>query len=273
MKYKLIASDLDETLLNDQKHVDAKTCQAILQARKQGVIFVPCTGRGFTLIRRTLRELNLLNAQNEYVISFNGSVVTENYQEQVIQQVLMNYDTINTLFEIGIRNHLAMHVYTLRDVFVYNMNADENDYLSRLGFQYHTLAQPSISLLQDQPMEKILYMNKDRSELDDVRSQIPSDLLAQLTVTYSSNRYMEFNPLGINKGQGLLQLLQHLHIKPEETIAIGDSFNDIEMLKVAGLGVAVKNAVPEVKDVANYVTNNDYNHDAVAEVIKKFVLD
>ena len=50
MKYKLIASDLDETLLNDQKHVDAKTCQAILQARKQGVIFVPCTGRGFTLI-------------------------------------------------------------------------------------------------------------------------------------------------------------------------------------------------------------------------------
>ncbi|MBA1393070.1 HAD family phosphatase [Lactobacillus sp. XV13L] len=272
MKYKLIASDLDETLLNDEKHVDEKTRAAVQAARQLGVIFVPNTGRGFTLIRQTLAELGLMDAVGEYVISFNGGTITENHQERVISKVEMSFAEINTLFQIGVKNRVTMHLYTLTDIYVYNIDDDEKQYLDKMGFQYHTFTKPSIEFLKDQTLMKMLYKDKDRSSLDDLYSQIPTAVLDDTTYTCSSNRYMEFNKKGVNKGKGLLQLAQILKIKPAEIIAIGDNSNDLSMIKAAGLGVAVQNATKEIKDAANYVTSNDYNHDAVAEVIKKFIL-
>ena len=272
MKYKLIASDLDETLLNDDKHVGLKTLQAIAAARQLGVHFVPVTGRGFTLIRRTLTELNVKDAAQEYVISFNGAAITENKDEQVLTKKLMDFQTINTLFQIGVKNQAVMHIYTLTDIYVYNMDKDEKEYLDKMGFSYCDFSQPSIMFLKDQPLIKISYKDKERANLDDLYSQIPASILEKTAVTYSSNRYMEFNQAGVNKGQGLLKLGQFLNIKPSEIIAIGDSANDLSMIRMSGLGVAVQNAATEIKDNANYVTSNDYNHNAVAEVIKKFIL-
>ncbi|RHW50056.1 Cof-type HAD-IIB family hydrolase [Bombilactobacillus bombi] len=272
MKYKLVASDLDETLLNDEKHVGQKTQEAIAMARDLGVIFVPNTGRGFTLIHQTLSELNLTEASNEYVISFNGSAITENRNERVIAKTLMDFATVNTLFQVGVKNKATMHIYTLTDIYVYNIENDEKNYLDKMGFAYHVFDEPSLDFLQNQPLIKMLYKDKERANLDDLHSQIPQDILTNTTCTYSSNRYMEFNKAGINKGKGLLELAEILNIKPTEIIAIGDNTNDLSMIRVAGLGVAVQNAAKEVKDAANYVTSNDYNHDAVAEVIKKFIL-
>lgn len=272
MKYKLIASDLDETLLNDNKHVDLKTIQAISAARQLGVRFVPVTGRGFASIRRTLNELNLKDAAQEYVISFNGGVITENKNERILNENLMDFSTINILFQIGVKNQAVMHIYTLTDIYVYNMDNDEKEYLDKMGFKYYNFKLPSIIFLKDQPLIKILYKDKERANLDDLYSQIPASLLEKTTVTYSSNRYIEFNQLGVNKGHGLFKLSQFLKIKPAEIIAIGDSPNDLNMIRMSGLGVAVQNSAKGIKDNANYVTSNDYNHNAVAEVIKKFIL-
>ena len=77
--------------------------------------------------------------------------------------------------------------------------------------------------------------------------------------------------LNIDKGTGVKDLLEKINIDPSEAIAIGDNFNDIPMIENVGMGVAVKNGVDEIKSVANYVTENDNNHNAVAEVIQKFI--
>lgn len=91
-------------------------------------------------------------------------------------------------------------------------------------------------------------------------------------VSYSSNRYMEFNALGVDKGQGLIDLANKLGIAIEETIAVGDNYNDMAMLKVAGLSVAANNAVDDVKAACDYTTNANNNEGVVAELIEKFIL-
>lgn len=272
MKYKLIASDLDETLLDEQKNIGDKTLEAIKKAKDLGVYFVPNTGRGFTLIRKTIDQLNVTDKENEYVVSFNGSAITENKNENVLSYDLMNYEEINQLFKIGVENNLPMHIYTLREIYVYNLNEDEKDYLSRMGFDYIELTEPSLDKLADEQWVKILFMDKDQDNLKSIYETIPQGIKDDTSVTYSSNRYMEFNKTGIDKGYGLLKLADILNVKPVEIIAVGDNMNDLPMLKTAGLAVAVQNAVPEVKTVADYVTESDFNNDAVAEIIEKFIL-
>jgi hydroxymethylpyrimidine pyrophosphatase-like HAD family hydrolase len=91
-------------------------------------------------------------------------------------------------------------------------------------------------------------------------------------VSYSSNRYMEFNSLGVDKGNGLIDLAKLLNIDIKDTIAVGDNYNDMAMLKVAGLSVAAGNAVEDVKKVCDYTTKADNNEGVVAELIEKFIL-
>ena len=92
-------------------------------------------------------------------------------------------------------------------------------------------------------------------------------------VSYSSNRYMEFNALGVDKGQGLIDLADKLSIAIEDTIAVGDNYNDMAMLKVAGLAVAANNAVDEVKAACDYTTKANNNEGVVAELIEKFIFN
>ncbi|BDR58958.1 Cof-type HAD-IIB family hydrolase [Xylocopilactobacillus apicola] len=273
MKYKLIASDLDETLLNDDKHVGEKTREAIRKARAKGVLFVPNGGRGYTLIRQTLDEIDALNKPGEYVVSFNGSVITENKNERVIEKTLMDFDLINQLFQIGEDHSLPMHIYCMEEIYVCNLNESEKDYLDRMGFPYQVFDEPSIDFLRDQPLVKMLFMNQDRSQLEALREEVPKDVLDVTTTTYSSNRYLEFNTGGVNKGKGLLQLAKLLDISPEEIIAVGDNSNDLSMIEAAGLGVAVENAIPEIKKAADHVLDCDNNHDSVAELIERFILN
>ena len=96
-------------------------------------------------------------------------------------------------------------------------------------------------------------------------------LTEKVGVFFSGEDILEFNPYNIDKGTGVKDLLEKINIDPSEAIAIGDNFNDIPMIENVGMGVAVKNGVDEIKSVANYVTENDNNHNAVAEVIQKFI--
>ena len=83
---------------------------------------------------------------------------------------------------------------------------------------------------------------------------------------------MEIFPNGCNKDVGIRILAEKYHIPQEDTVAIGDSDNDVAMIEYAHIGIAVKNGIPEIRKAADYVTENDNNHDAIAEVIEKFVL-
>ena len=97
-------------------------------------------------------------------------------------------------------------------------------------------------------------------------------LLDDITVSFSSNRYIEFMHKGVNKGAGLLKLADILGVRPEETMAIGDNINDIDMLKAAGLSIGVRNLNPAIRQYCDVVTDATNNEGAVAEAIEKYVL-
>ena len=131
----------------------------------------------------------------------------------------------------------------------------------------------NIDNLKNDRIAKILYQKKDMNYLKKIAADLKDDIENKACASYSSNRYLEFNAPGVNKGYGLKWLASYLNIDLDKTIAIGDNYNDVEMIKQAKLGVCVACGDDEIKSIANYVTKLDYNQGAVKEVIEKFILE
>lgn len=272
--YRLIASDLDETLLNDDRDVPERVRRAVAAARERGVRFVLSTGRPYGSTHRTLEQLDLLGREGEYVISFNGGVITENVDERPLTTCSLDPETAETLYARGVELGLTMHVYTLGTVYIYRYVPEERAYVEG-RMDIAETSETSLEFLREkgEPVVKMLYMSSDMDRLRALERELAgAGVTDGLDVCYSSNRYLEFNAPGVNKGAGLMELARRLGVRPEETMAIGDSSNDIAMIRDAGLGVAVSNASDEAKAVADYVCELDNNAGAVAEAIERFVL-
>lgn len=274
MGYKLIACDLDETLLNDEHLVGAKNVAAIKRAREEyGVKFVPATGRGFMQIQPELKELQLYDLEGEYVISFNGGALTENKNNRIIEFKGLEFSKMKEIFEAGLNFDVCIHVYTPDNLYVFNLSESERQRIKNQKLEAVYPEVNSVDFLKDTPISKILYQNVDVPYLMSLEEGLKPITDGHCAVSYSSNRYMEFNALGVDKGQGLIDLANKLGIAIEETIAVGDNYNDMAMLKVAGLSVAANNAVDDVKAACDYATNANNNEGVVAELIEKFIFN
>lgn len=274
MGYKLIACDLDETLLNDEHLVGAKNVAAIKRAREEyGVKFVPATGRGFMQIQPELKELQLYDLEGEYVISFNGGALTENKNNRIIEFKGLEFSKMKEIFEAGLNFDVCIHVYTPDNLYVFNLSESERQRIKNQKLEAVYPEVNSVDFLKDTPISKILYQNVDVPYLMSLEEGLKPITDGHCAVSYSSNRYMEFNALEVDKGQGLIDLANKLGIAIEETIAVGDNYNDMAMLKVAGLSVAANNAVDDVKAACDYTTNANNNEGVVAELIEKFIFN
>lgn len=272
--YKMIVCDLDETLMNDDGTLSAGNTAAIQAATAKGVYFVPNSGRSYTSFQNDLAQMNLKNQPHQYTISYNGGLVLENQDNRPLIINAMPYDLAKVVFEAGVATPAAAtHVYTQDVLYIYHPTADDSAYLHNRGVQFEEMKTADFSQFKDMNIMKIIMAlptMADRKALADrVAAVTEAD---QLAVTYSSDRYVEFNPAGIDKGTASVQLGELLNIKPEEIIAVGDNDNDLSMLNAVGLPISVANGIDSVKAVAKYVTNADNNHDALAEIINKFIL-
>ena len=128
--YKIIACDLDETLLNSSRRVSEKNADAIRRATKAGVHFVPATGRGYKSVSGTLGEIGLLGKAGEYVISFNGGAITENEGERLLHFDSLDFEKARSLVERAKNYDVCMHAYTKDTVYVYNFTDSEKAYVS-----------------------------------------------------------------------------------------------------------------------------------------------
>lgn len=271
--YKLIACDLDETLLNTEKEICEENIRAIKKAEEEyHVRFVPATGRGYTCIDNVLHLLGVYDAEDEYTISNNGGVVTENKNYKELSFHALPFSLAKKLFAFGYEKDVCIQVFTAKDVYAFHLNEDERKWLFSFKPDSIECQENNIEFLKDIPITKILFQNTNVLYLQELAKEL-EPLKQEVSISFSSNRYMELNPFGVDKGLGLKDLCTYLGIDLHETIAIGDNFNDIGMLKEAGLSVAVGNAVEEIKGMCDYVCERDHNHGAVAEVIQRFIFD
>ena len=268
--YRLIVSDLDETLLDADKKVSAENCAAIRAVRDMGVKFVPASGRGFRSMGNVLHALDLYDRAGEYVISFNGGAITENRGNRLLHFAGIPFDAAEELYRRSFRYDVCAHVYTLDTVYVRNFTQSERDFLSG-RMEVTEIDERNLDFLKGQEIVKCLYMNTNHAYLEEIGHEL-SDITGDMDVSYSSNRYIEFNRKGVTKGSGLRKLAELLGVDMKDTIAIGDNYNDLAMIQAAGLGVGVANMVEELKPLCDYVTRANYNESAVAEVLHRFVL-
>ena len=268
--YKLIACDLDETLLNNQAEVQEANKAAIKKVTAKGIKFVPATGRSFSAVQGILKEIGLYDKPNEYVISYNGGCISENKNNHILECSPLDFETAERLFQIGKKEDVCIHIYTLENIYLFNPNDEELNYISnRLNVKVVNF--DNLSSIKNQSIIKLIFQNLDLDYLKQIQNQIENDNF-NLNISYSANRYLELNSQGVSKGAGLLDLAKKLNINPEETLAIGDNLNDLSMIQDAGLGIGISNAAPILKNYCDYITKNDNNHGGVAEAIDKFIL-
>ena len=270
--YKIIACDLDETLISRDRSISKENIEAIQRAKQAGVRFVPATGRGYNSVRNELKTLGLYDLENEYVISYNGGAITENKDERVLHFQGITFKEAQDLYIRGLSyDHICIHIYTPDQVWVRNFYPEEVEYLA-CRQPCTEIFGDDIEFLKEKEIVKAIYMNTDYDYLRKIQSQI-TDLTMDLDVSFSSNRYMEFNRKGVSKGKGLHKLANLLGVDIRDTIAIGDNYNDLSMIKEAGLGVGVANTVEAMKKECDYITKADCDHSAIAEVINRFIFN
>lgn len=270
--YKLIACDLDETLLADDKKIPVQNLAAIKAAIAKGVYFVPNTGRSYLTVQKNLQQLGLEQKKDQYVISYNGGAIVENYHNRILQTEVMPFEVIERLFKIGFQLGYCIHIYTLDRLYIWNLSAAEISYITGRVNDWTECQSPDLGFLKNAELIKIIFYVPAAQQQQNLRKQIQGSFPYPMNITFSSDRYIEFNSVKADKGQAVLNLGSRLGIKPNEIIAIGDNGNDLPMIQQAGLGVCVANGKDFVKQAANYITTADNNQAAVAEVIKKFIL-
>ena len=240
--YKIMFSDLDETLLVNH-HVPAFNVEAIKEARKKGVKFVPCTGRAFNMIGE--------------ILHFQG----------------LGFDHCKEIFELGKNYDVCVLIFTIDCCYIFNASEDEVVRKTAQKAPFKVIDEYNMDFLRDEKIAKILYQKADMPYLKSIVETIPEDIKDKTSIGYSSNRYIEFNALGVDKGTGMKWLANYLNVDINDTIGIGDNYNDVEMIKTAGLGCVVTCANDDIKALGQYVTVNDYDQGAVKEVIEKFILE
>lgn len=271
MMIKWIVSDLDETLLNDEHFVGEKNLAAIMKAREAGIKFICATGRGFNQIDVTLEELGLKGKEDEYVISFNGAAITRIKDQSFIYFNGLDYEKANELFIRGKNFPLCIEIYTPDVLYCYRLDEMEKQRLIDLKINFAEFDEENLEFLKEHSICKVLYQIMDMEMLKNTAQQIRDLTDDCCSISFSSHRYLEINAHQINKGKAILQLADLLGVKSDEIMALGDNHNDVEMIQAVKYGVAVQNAVDEVKDVAYFITKATNNEGAVCEAIETLI--
>ena len=268
--YKLIALDMDGTLLTSNKSILPETIEDINAAVKVGKDVVFSTGRGLVEMKSFFEQIPQIN----YAIVFSGAVVYNITEKEIIycdsipQQVALEIIKIADAFQA------MAHLLTLNESIVdkrqvqqmaeYNMKIYQSSFL-KITTQVDSLAEACINYPSFPKVNIYFRRREDRMAAYEQLKLYP------ITFAFAEEASLEMSPLNTTKGTALLHLASHLGIDVSETIAVGDADNDRDILLKAGLAVAMENANKDIKEIADeIVTDNDHN--GTGEAIKKFLL-
>lgn len=265
MTYKLIAIDVDDTLLNDDIQVSEGTRAALIEATAQGATVTLATGRMYASARKIAQQIDL----NVPIITYQGSLVKTLIGEEVLYERNVPEDAALELLNYCISKGLHLQLY-VDDVLYVREDNDKAQGYSRLS-NIPYIVEPDFESLIRKPLNKMLIIDEPEL-LDEVALALAPLIGDRVHITKSKPHYLEFMHKEGTKGHALQYMAtHHVGCTMDEVIAIGDSWNDREMLEVAGLGVAMANAVEPLKAIADYVTLSN-NEEGVRHVIEKFVL-
>lgn len=270
MKNKILFVDLDATLLCDDKSITQENLKAIRKMLDQGHYIVLATGRPIESGRVVARELGL-TVPGCYMIAFNGAIIYDCSADRVLAKRSIPIDVVQELFERAEKAGIYAQTYNNTDIITTHHTRELDFYKEKTGLSYK-LSPNVLDILEEEPQKVLLIALEDKERLSRFQKENLQWEFEKCNSFFSSEEYLEYCPVETSKGYGTNYLMRILNIPLECTVAVGDEQNDISMIQAAHIGVAMKNGIEELKQVADYVTERDNNHSAIAEVIEKFIL-
>ena len=257
---KLIALDLDGTLLTTDKKLTDRTKATLKAAREQGVKVVLTTGRPLKAMDFFLKELGTDGHDDEYTITFNGGLVQKNTGE-ILDKTVFSIDDVIRIYEETEKLNIPLDA--ISEGIVYQIQSDQESLYAQFNPAL-TFVPTAFEDLSSQITYNKCVTAFPQEPLDAAIQKISPELFDKYEIFKSRELLLEWSPKNVHKATGLAKLIEHLGIDRSQVMACGDEANDLSMIEWAGLGVAMQNAVPEVKAVANVVTPMTNDEEAVA---------
>ena len=267
---KILFTDLDGTLLNDQKQISEGNLAAIRQALDLGHKVVISTGRALASAKKQAETLGL-TMPGCYIIAFNGACIYDSYEQKVVFSQTIPMEYVCHLFEAAHSHGIHIQTYDDTQVVTETENEDLYEYCRNTSMDYKIV--PSIREALTTDPYKVLAVDYQHHEpLIQFQKDISGWAQGKIDGYFSCDSLLEIIAPGISKGNAILRLCEQLQIPLEHTISAGDAYNDISMLQTTPVSVVMKNADSHMHTYATYITEHDNNHDGVAEAIYKFMI-
>lgn len=267
-KIRLIALDLDGTLTNSEKIITDYTKDVLRRAMEQGLSVALASGRATPGVLPLASQLEL-EQRGGFALSYNGARITDLTKGQVLHESAVPREHIGELYQFAAEQGVNLLSYSPDHEIVTERSNQWVELESKIcGIPCRLV--PDLKAELSYPVPKLL-MTVEPCRMEEVEAKLAKQFEGRLEVFHSSPYFLEVMDYGYNKGTALAVLLNKLGLSREQLMACGDSGNDLAMIRMAGLGVAMGNADAAVKAEADYVTASN-DEDGVAKAIEKFVL-
>lgn len=270
MSYELIALDLDGTLTNSKKEITPATREALIEIQKAGKKVVLASARPECGVTPLAKELEM-DKYGGYLLCFNGGKIRQCASGELFSNVTLDPEMIKPVYDI-VKQYPDIDILAHRD-HDYLSGHCVNDYTVLEGEINHMTFEHVDNFVEaiDFPLNK-LFIAGPGEKVEPAMLHLQKEFDGVLGVYCAEPYFLNVMPLGIDKANSLLNLLESLGLTADQMICCGDGYNDISMIQAAGLGVAMDNAPDVVKEAADFITlSND--EDGVLHVINKFMRD
>ncbi len=263
MKYRLVASDMDGTLLTTDKKISARNFEAIRRASEMGCLFCLCTGRTLVGISSYVKELGI----DSPIISANGAVVAMPDGE-ILYEFEMSSESARTLYGYAKKLDVTVCLWSKNLLYANRIDRYVEHYEKVMGVKAE-LFDNIEPIVEKGVLKMIWYAEPER--MPELHAFLQENCPKDNNWANSTPRMIEFNDVRTSKATAMAYIGEKYGIKQEEMIAIGDNYNDLPMLEYAGLSVAMGNAPDEIKEKSDFVTDTNDN-DGVGKALERFVV-
>jgi Cof subfamily protein (haloacid dehalogenase superfamily) len=261
---KLIAMDMDDTVLNNKLEISGRTREVIQAAVAKGIFVTFATGRMYCSCRRFALELGL----DVPLITYNGALIQRVLSDEILFHQPVPFKEARKITQWAEQNSHHLQLYVDDRVYVRECNDKAVWYGHHAGVEMFAVG-PLPEFIAKEPTKMLIMADADN--LQQITAELRELCGNALSLTRSKPTFLEIVHADVSKGKALAHLAQSLGIERQEVMAIGDSYNDLDMIEYAGLGVAMGNAQQFIKERADFVTTSN-NDDGVAEAIERFAL-
>lgn len=267
---KLIAVDVDGTLINSKHEITEKTKNALIEAQRQGHKVVISSGRSPRGVLEYAKELEM-DKYESYISNYNGAVVTDMKTMEKPVDHKLSIEETRKILQFSENLNIGYFIYYNDKVYVNSMDTYKLEDVTMKNEDMEVVLIEDLSYSIDFEPNNILFAQ------DPLKIKEPADAITEkfgndYSTVYSEPYYFELMPKDVTKGAALIEIASYLGIKHEDIYAFGDSYNDLSMIKLAGNGVAMANAVDALKEAADFVTLSN-EEDGIGVFVEEHILN